>query len=215
MKYHFGAKIEVVFKQESNEKKATVLNTNFNLSPSGNLKKDAYLDKDDTPTALGVSVLQSCLVHAIASSTFYAQQKGWMDAREQYRKIQDELQTAFSGMEGQVQMGAVGEWEKQDKPPQKSTDKELVIELIIRNKQGRYDELIHMAVARYFHDFKSPDDGPAGDKLLLVEILSKFPELADIRKAVIDGVYDEAPDDEDSKKLEELIMPKKTKPPTK
>lgn len=76
-----------------------------------------------------------------------------------------------------------------------TTDKELVALLKKRNYDGQYDDLIEKAAKGYFHDFKSDLATP---KMALAAELEKFPELADIRKAVMDGEYDdEHPNDGD------------------
>lgn len=78
----------------------------------------------------------------------------------------------------------------------KSTNKELVQELQERNTERRYDQLIINAKSGRYHDYKNPEDVVCG-KVELVLDLSPFPELQDIRKAVMDGDYDEEMDDED------------------
>jgi hypothetical protein len=78
-------------------------------------------------------------------------------------------------------------------PIEKSTDKELVELLNERNIDGRYNELIDKAKSGYYHDFKSELATP---KSQLVEDLSYFPELQDVRESIIDGDYDEPPGDD-------------------
>jgi hypothetical protein len=82
----------------------------------------------------------------------------------------------------------------------KSTNKELVNELEERNVGGRYDQLIANAKSNRYHDYKNPDDVICG-KVELVADLEGFPELADIRAAVIDGAYDEEADEEDKEMM--------------
>lgn len=78
----------------------------------------------------------------------------------------------------------------------KSTNKELVEELTRRNTKGEYDQLIKNALANRYHDYKNPDDVICG-KIDLVNELTHFPELSDIRKQVINGDYDEVADEDD------------------
>lgn len=207
VKFHFIGHIEALFAKEATEAKSKVLETRFNLYLSNNLNKGAYYDADGLPSLIGIQALHAALVQGIAASTFYGHQKGWLDPREQYRKILAELQAAFLGYEHNEPMAAPGEFSAPEKPPRKSTDKELVIELVKRNHKGRYDDIIQMAVARWFHDFKAPENARPGDKIMLAEILHNFPELNDIREDVINGVYDEEPDDDDDKKrLGDLLL---------
>jgi len=86
----------------------------------------------------------------------------------------------------------------------KSTNKELVEELTERNTKGKYDALIERAKTNGYHDFKFDEDKYADcicPKTDLVNDLFAFPELADVRKDVINGVYDESPDEEDKAQL--------------
>jgi hypothetical protein len=88
----------------------------------------------------------------------------------------------------------------------KSTNKELVTELTERNTEGKYDKLIERAKDNGYHDFKFDEDKYEDcicPKMDLVEDLKTFPELNDIREAVIGGDYDESPDEEDTRKMEE------------
>lgn len=71
----------------------------------------------------------------------------------------------------------------------KSTTVELVQELEKRNVDSRYDQIIAEAKEGEFHDFKN--NKYATPKIALVGYLDKFPELTDIKKAVIAGEYDE------------------------
>ena len=69
-----------------------------------------------------------------------------------------------------------------------NTDIELVDELVKRNADGRYDILISNAKSGMYHDFKSRIAMP---KMSLAKELHQYPELADLREAVINGQYDE------------------------
>ena len=71
----------------------------------------------------------------------------------------------------------------------KSTTVELVQELEKRNVNSKYDQIITEARAGEFHDFKN--NKYATPKVALVGYLDKFPELTDIKEAVIAGEYDE------------------------
>jgi len=84
----------------------------------------------------------------------------------------------------------------------KSTNKELVEELTLLNTEGKYDKIIARAKKNDYHDFKSdPDSDSIGPKMDLVNDLVEFPELEEIRNAVMNGDYDEAPDAEDAEQL--------------
>jgi hypothetical protein len=69
-----------------------------------------------------------------------------------------------------------------------NTDIELVEELKKRNTEGRYDRLIANAESGMYNDWRSMIAMP---KMSLAKELHEFPELADLREAVINGVYDE------------------------
>jgi hypothetical protein len=69
-----------------------------------------------------------------------------------------------------------------------NTDIELVDELTARNEGGRYDILIANAKSGMYHDYRSMIAMP---KMSLAKELSQFPELADLREAVINGKFDE------------------------
>lgn len=77
----------------------------------------------------------------------------------------------------------------------KSTMKELVDDLVARNASGKYGEIIKEALAGEYHDFKNKKY--TCGKVALFNELGNFPELADIREAVIKGEYDESSDDDD------------------
>ncbi|TXI90019.1 MAG: hypothetical protein E6Q36_02275 [Chryseobacterium sp.] len=81
----------------------------------------------------------------------------------------------------------------------KNTMVELVQELEALNKDGKYDEMIAEAKAGEYHDFKNTKY--ICGKVEVVNKLSKFPELDHIRQAVINGEYDESPDEEDKAQL--------------
>lgn len=85
------------------------------------------------------------------------------------------------------------------KPKRKSTMIELVQELEKRNTEGLYDEIIQEAKDGEYHDFKN--DKYVCGKVALCEKLFKFPKLEDIRKQVVEGDYDESPDDEDKRQM--------------
>lgn len=77
----------------------------------------------------------------------------------------------------------------------------------------KYRHIIERAAANGYHDYKydriigHPEYGEtACPKLQLVEDLSKFPELQEIRQQVIDGLYDEIPDQDDQQALIDLLL---------
>lgn len=78
----------------------------------------------------------------------------------------------------------------------KSTNKELVIELQALNKDNRLDQIINKAIAGHYHDFKAPEHVVCG-KMEFGNDSAWFPELIELRQAVIDGDYDESPDEDD------------------
>lgn len=80
----------------------------------------------------------------------------------------------------------------------KSTNKEFIDEILALNTSGQYDELIEKAKENYYHDYKSSEALPKSE---LVNDLSFFPELSEIRQAIMNGDYDESPDEEDKEDM--------------
>lgn len=81
---------------------------------------------------------------------------------------------------------------------------------ILRQKEDpeKYKSIIQRAELYGYHDHKFdkiPGHAEYGmaacPKVQLVKDLSVFPELNDIRQDVIDGKYDEPPDDEDNEEM--------------
>jgi hypothetical protein len=88
----------------------------------------------------------------------------------------------------------------------KSSNVDLPAELAARNIDGKYDKLIERAKNNWYHDFKNPDHVPDG-KMQLIDDLSRFPELNDIRMAVMDGDYDDSPDAADKADMRKDLPP--------
>ncbi len=86
----------------------------------------------------------------------------------------------------------------------KSTSKDLVEELTRINIGSRYDELIAKAKDNWYHDYKNPGQVVCG-KVELINDLEKFPELAYIREAVMNGEYDEEADEDDKQMLRDNL----------
>lgn len=94
-----------------------------------------------------------------------------------------------------------------------SSTSDLVRLLVSRNQNNRYDALIQRASNGGYHDFKfdtiegHPEYGDCiCPKTQLVHDLSIFPELADIRIDVMNGVYDDVADDEDVKRMQGWLI---------
>lgn len=77
----------------------------------------------------------------------------------------------------------------------KSTIIDLVVELTALNPDGVLDAIIAEAQAGEFHDYKN--NKYTCGKMALVELLQPFERCNSIRLDVINGVYDESPDEED------------------
>lgn len=88
----------------------------------------------------------------------------------------------------------------------KTTNKDLVEILEAMNDPERYGRLIQNAKDLYYHDWKAPEVVFA-PKVDLVNELSKYPELLHIRNQVIDGVFDEDPDELDLRILKSDTPP--------
>lgn len=73
------------------------------------------------------------------------------------------------------------------------------------NRNGKYDHLITRAKAGGYHDFKFIElpqyNNCVCPKMELVSDLAEFEELSDLRDEVINGVYDDAPDEADKESL--------------
>lgn len=76
-----------------------------------------------------------------------------------------------------------------------------------RNTEGRYDTLINKAESFLYDDYKFDLIDPECDypcpKVMLVDDLSKFTELADLRQQAMDGVFDDEADEADKNRLRE------------
>lgn len=83
----------------------------------------------------------------------------------------------------------------------KSTMVELPAELEALNTDHKYDAIISEAKAGEYHDFKNKKH--ICGKVALVGELAQFPELSSIRTAVMNGDYDESPDEEDKARMRE------------
>lgn len=85
--------------------------------------------------------------------------------------------------------------------------------ILSRRDPVKYKAIIERAALNGYHDFKfdtipghpewAEDVCP---KLALVDDLSAFPELADIRQAVMDGEYDDTGDEEDAMVMRGWLM---------
>ena len=78
-------------------------------------------------------------------------------------------------------------------------DLPMVLETL--NREGKYDHMINRAKEGGYHDFKFIELPAYNDcicpKMELVDDLSEFPELSELRSAVIHGEYDDEADEED------------------
>lgn len=80
----------------------------------------------------------------------------------------------------------------------KTTDIDLVDELVRRNEEGEYDELIQNARNRRYHDVAHPPDVKE-PKMDLLRDLKQFPELKDVVQDVLNCEYDESQNEDDIK----------------
>lgn len=77
----------------------------------------------------------------------------------------------------------------------------------------KYKDIIERAANNGYHDFKHhkipghPEYGECvGPKLQLATDLAQFPELSEIREQVIDGLYDESPDQDDQQEMMAILL---------
>ena len=96
----------------------------------------------------------------------------------------------------------------------RKTTKDIASILLQMPDPGKYQKIIDRAANNGYHDFKFdtiPDhpeyfEDCVCPKMKLVEDLNEFPELSHIRKDVIDGVYDESPDEDDNERSRAELM---------
>lgn len=94
--------------------------------------------------------------------------------------------------------------------------KMLAVVLQKRNEGDRYNAIIERAKNNGYHDFKH-DSIPwhpeyaecICPKMQLVDDLSAFPELSDVRKDVMEGLYDDSPDQEDDFMTRKMLLDQK------
>src|SRR5690242_19654469 len=91
--------------------------------------------------------------------------------------------------------------------------KYLAVVLAERDVEKKYSAIIERAANNGYHDFKFdvvPGHPEYGDcacpKMKLVEDLSAFPELEDIRHDVINGEYDDEGDVEDGERIRQDLL---------
>lgn len=88
-----------------------------------------------------------------------------------------------------------------------------IAEILRQRDPEKYKHIIQRADLNGYHDFKH-DKVPGhpeyadciGPKAQLVSDLHPYPELADIMKRVMDGEFDESPDEEDTQELRQNGM---------
>lgn len=86
-------------------------------------------------------------------------------------------------------------------------------EILAKRNPEKYRVIIERAANNGYHDHKFdkvPNHPEYGEcicpKIQLVNDLSQFPELSDIRQQVMDGVYDEPADEEDQAEMRGWLM---------
>jgi hypothetical protein len=87
---------------------------------------------------------------------------------------------------------------------QKTTNKDLVLELSKLDQMGELRPIIINAIKNKYHCFKSEVAAPKHELVKdLNDAINKFkhPGLNQIKQAVINGVYDERPDQQDIKDM--------------
>jgi hypothetical protein len=88
--------------------------------------------------------------------------------------------------------------------PKKSTLTDLVVELTALNPDGELNDIIAEAQAGEYHDYKNTKY--ICGKVELVNKLAAHERCKFIRAAVINGDYDESPDEEDKALMRKDIM---------
>lgn len=92
---------------------------------------------------------------------------------------------------------------------QKSTNRDLVLELSKLDQMGELRPIIINALKNKYHDFKSSVVAPKQELVKdLNDAINKYkhPGLNQIKQAVINGVYDERPDEQDIKDMSEWLQ---------
>ena len=88
----------------------------------------------------------------------------------------------------------------------KSTNKEMVQELIALNVDGRFDQIIENAKNNRYHDFKNPDDVPCGKVQFLADTQVFAVELQDVRQRLMNGEFDESADEQDIESMRDVLI---------
>ena len=205
MQMNFKGSVELKFTKELGNQGSAITGCDLFLQIGPNLKKEAYLTETNQLTEQGWKMLTQCLVHGLATSIMVGVDQHWCDDKKQFNFILSELAKA---MEHQMTSHRHHSGYRGGKLC-KSTTKELVDTLTVRNTNGKYNGLIKQAMDGWFHDFKQPSGIAAPPKLLLLEKLSQFPELSDIESEVHEGIYDESPDEDDRRKMVSDLTPSK------
>ncbi len=88
-----------------------------------------------------------------------------------------------------------------------------IAEILRQRDAEKYRAIIERAELNGYHDFKHdriPDHPEYAEcicpKMQLVMDLSKFPELADITRRVVDGEFDESPDPIDGEEMRKWLL---------
>ncbi len=171
------------------------------------LHAEAPLDThndDGTLNLNGMKLSSTVLAMGIATNIHAAHAAGIWDSAAHLRFVIDHLEKLFVMNPEKIMTSA-----EFGKLPgtRKTTHQHLVWELTKRNKEGKFDEIIRKAKLFHYHDFKAPenDDCNGFDKLDLVNDLQPFLELADILQDVINGIYDESPDEQDRAAMRKIL----------
>ncbi len=87
----------------------------------------------------------------------------------------------------------------------KTTHIDLVNELSAINEMGKYNWIIARALKCHYHDVLKPDKLLL-PKVSLVRDLHRYPELKDLREAIIRGDYNESENPDEVEDLEVRLL---------
>jgi hypothetical protein len=205
----FQGMCQVTFQHDGVSKTSQLKGVNFNLTNLTNLNPVEYLLPNDLPTENGLRLLTTAFLQGLGACIDYGKKNELWDGDHIQYCIEQFLRVVE--VKGKTFVESYFEEEKQPGTvvanTRMKTNEHLVAELMSRNIKGRYDILIQRADKFWYHDYKQPNDVPALPKLQLINDLAPFPELADIRQRVIDGVYDEVADKDDIVEMARFLMP--------
>lgn len=206
MEFSFKVTTLLKFRHEKELGGSVLEDTEIDLMPSPNITYSAYVTEEDLPTKEGVKVVTTSYVQGLLAITKLGTERYGMDFRGHVAYIMHEIiRTMEEYEQGEIGLTSRISEEAASRPVHHTTDNDLVEDITARNTSGDYNRIIDKARRKEYHDFKQPKGIETDGKLMLLDDLDKFAELADIRQRVIDGYYDELSEPQENEKLSDLF----------